>query len=270
MATDRLNRAILRTLSERPVQWSPTQQAQLAPAGREGMFVGAIAEGWMKKAPDGGVDPDSEQADEASAALIDGWSSTIVQRLAAGPLTLTEIGLALDTISSEDVAAKVATMEEAGLVEERPRAGEGEGAVYAATEWLRLATAPLAAAVRCERRHAAAETPPLEPLDVEALFLLPLPLLRMPPRFAGRCRLVVELPESDGRPAAGAIATVADERIVLCTSELEGEVEASATGTALAWFEAIIEGMAEDLEFGGEEELARELVEALNRRLFRS
>jgi DNA-binding HxlR family transcriptional regulator len=268
MATDPVNRSILRTLSRRPVQWSQSHQAQLAPAGREGMFVGAIAESWVRKAPGGGLDPESEQGEAATAALIDGWTSTIVHRLAARPLTLTELGRALDTISREDVAAMVAAMREAGLLEAQP--DDGEGAVYAVTDWLRHAIAPVAAAVRCERRHSPRQTPPVEPLDVEAAFLLTLPLLRLPADLAGRCRLAVELPESDEHPVVGVTASVEDERIASCASELSGDADASATGTDRAWLEAVIEGMAEDLEFDGDEALARELVEALHMCLFGS
>jgi DNA-binding HxlR family transcriptional regulator len=267
MASNRINRRILRELSKRPIEWFDNRQAQVTPAGREMLFVSAIGESWAKKAPGGGLDPDSEQAEAAVAALIGGWTSTIVHRLAFEPLTLTELGRALDTMSREDVAANVATMKEAGLIEARP--SDGEGAAYAVTDWLRHGIAPLAAAVRCERRWSAAETPPVAPLDVEAGFLLTLPMLRLPADLAGNCRLVVELPESEERPAAGVMAHVEDERIASCTTDLAGSADASVIGSDRVWLEAVIEGMAEDLEFGGEETLARELVEALHRRLFR-
>jgi hypothetical protein len=159
-------------------------------------------------------------------------------------------------------------MKGAGLLEARP--SEGEGAAYAVTDWLRHGAAPLAAAASCERRHMAEDTPPVEPLDVESGLLLILPPVRLPAELAGHCRLVVELPESEERPAAGVMARVEGGRIVACTSDLAGSADASATGDLRAWFEAIIEGMAEDLRFGGEEALARELLEALHRRLFRT
>jgi DNA-binding HxlR family transcriptional regulator len=267
MASNRINRGILRELSRQPIAWINNQQAQVTPAGREMGFVGAIGESWAKKAPDGGIDPNSDEAEEAAAVLIRGWTSTIVHRLAFEPLTLTELGRALDTMSREDVAANVAAMRDVGLLEARPN--DGEGAAFAVTDWLRHAIAPLAAAVRCERRWSADETPPVAPLDVEAAFLLTLPLLRLPVDLAGECRLVVELPESEERPAAGVMARVEDQRIAACSTDLAGSAAASAIGTDRAWLEALIEGMAEDLEFGGEETLARELVEALHCCLFR-
>jgi DNA-binding HxlR family transcriptional regulator len=267
MASNRINRGILRELSKRPIEWFDNRQAQITPAGREMGFVGAIGESWAKKAPGGGLDPESDEAEAAVAVLIGGWTSTIVHRLAFEPLTLTELGRALDTMSREDVAVKVAAMKETGLLEARP--GDGEGATYAVTDWLRHSIAPLAAAARCERRWSPDETPPVAPLDVEAALLLTLPMLRLPAGLAGHCRLVVELPESEERPATGVMARVEDQRITACTTDLAGNADASAIGTDRAWFEAVIEGMAEDLVFGGEEHLARELVEALHRRLFR-
>lgn len=268
MASNRINRGILRELCKHPIEWFDNQQAQVTPAGREMGFVGAIAERWVKKGPGGGIDPDSDQAEEAVAVLIRGWTSTIVHRLAFEPLTLTELGRALDTMSREDVVANVAAMREVGLLEARPDLGEG--ATFAVTDWLRHAIAPLAAAVRCERRWAADETPPVEPLDVEAAFLLTLPLLHLPADLAGECRLVVELPESEGRPAAGVMARVEDQRIAACSTDLAGNAVSSAIGTDRVWLEAVIEGMAEDLEFGGEETVTRELVEALHVCLFRT
>jgi hypothetical protein len=266
MAANRINRGIQRELSKGPIDWTAGRQAQIAPAGFEMLFVAAIEEAWLKKAPGGELGIDSEEGQAAIKALHAGWNSTAIHRLAVEPLTLTELGRALDTMSREDVAATVAAMKDAGLLEARP--GDGEGA--ACTDWLRHGIAPLVAAASCERRHMADDTPPVEPLDVEADLLLTLPLVRLPAELAGHCRLVVELPESEERPAAGVMARVEGGRIVSCSSDLAGSADASAMGDQRAWFEAIIEGMAEDLQFGGEEALARELLEALHRRLFRT
>jgi hypothetical protein len=266
MASNRINRGILRELTKRPVQWTQDRQARITPAGREMLFVANIVERWLANAPGGGIEIDAEEAEATIAALVYGWSSTIVHRLAARPLTLTELGRALDTTSAEDVEAMVGAMRDAGLLEARP--GDGEGAAYAVTDWLRESIAPLGAAARCERRYSAAETPPVAPLDVEAGFLLTLPLLRLPAELSGECRLVVELPESTEGAAAGAMARVEDERIASVSPSLEGSADAWAIGTDRAWFEAVVEGMAEDLDFGGEEALARELVERLHMRLF--
>jgi DNA-binding HxlR family transcriptional regulator len=266
MASNRINRGILRELVKRPVEWAENREARITPAGREMLFVAAIAERWLRSGPGGGVDIETEQAETTIAALVGGWSSTIAHRLAAEPLTLPELARALDTTSREDVDAMVGAMKEAGLLEAQP--SDGEGATYAVTDWLRESIAPLGAASRCERRHSAEETAPVAPQDVEASFLLTLPLLRLPIELAGRCRLVVELPESAERHVAGAMAHVEDGRIVSVSRCLEGGADASAVGTDRAWLEAVVEGMTEDLELGGEERLAHELLDSLHRRLF--
>jgi DNA-binding HxlR family transcriptional regulator len=265
MASNRINRGILRELTKRPVQWDDNRQARITPAGREMLFVAAIAEDWLRNGPDGGIDIDADEAETAVAALVDGWTSTIVHLLAAEPLTLPELGRALDTTSREDVDAMVGAMRDAGLVEARP--SDGEGAAYAVTDWLRESIAPLAAAARCERRHSAAETPPVAPLDVEAAFLLTLPLLRLPAGLAGACRLEVELPES-GYVEVGAIARVEDERIASVNPNIGDDADAWAAGTDQAWLEAVIEGESGDLALGGDTELAQALVDALHQRLF--
>jgi DNA-binding HxlR family transcriptional regulator len=266
MASNRINRGILRELTKRPVEWTENRQARITPAGREMLFVASVAESWLKKAPGGPLDIDDEKAEATIAALVDGWSSTIVHLLAAEPLTLTELGRALDTTSREDVEEKVAAMREVGLLEAQP--SDGEGATYAVTDWLRESIAPLGAAARCERRHSAEETPPVAPLDVEAAFLLTLPLLRLPADLHGHCRLVVELPESEERPAAGAMACVEDGRIASCNVDLEGAADAWAIGSDHAWLEAVVDGNTTELATGGEKLLARALLAGLHERLF--
>lgn len=267
ITADKYNREVLRHLGNRPSAWGDERNLELTPAGYDVRFVSAIGERWTKLAPGGGLDPDSEQADAALTTLIGGWITTIVHRLAVEPMTLTELARALDTMSREDVDANVAAMTAAGLLEARP--GDGEGATYAVTDWLRLAIAPVAAAVRCERCHSPEDTPPVTPIDVEAGFFLTLPLLRLRAGLAGSCRLLVELPEGDESRPVGVMARVEDQRITACTRNLEGDADAWVVGDQRAWLESVIEGMHEDLRFGGDEELARELVEALHVRLFR-
>jgi DNA-binding HxlR family transcriptional regulator len=268
MASNRINRGILLELTKRPLEWTDNRQARITPAGREMLFVSSVIERWLQNAPGGALKIEDEEAEATIAALIDGWITTIVHLLAVEPLTLTELGRALDTMSREDVEAKVTAMSDVGLLEARP--SKGEGATYAVTDWLREAIAPLGAAARCERRYSAEETPPVAPLDVEAAFLLTLPLLRLPADLSGHCRLVVELPDSEERPAAGAMAYIEDERIASCSTNLEGSADAWVIGSDHAWLEAVVEGMTEDLEFGGDGSLVRALLAGLHERLFGS
>ena len=84
-----------------------------------------------------------------------------------------------------------------------------------APEWLRHAIAPLAAAARLEFQLPQGETAPIAPLDVEAAFLLALPLIELPEELQGTCRLTVPV---SGRPPELAGVVVLVEDCLLYTS----------------------------------------------------
>lgn len=242
------------------------EQFQVTPAGRELLLVLFVAERWLQKAPGGPVDVEGKEADRVTDTLRDGWSSGIVPALATEPLTKTELGRALDTMSRESIAAKLAELREIGLIEARP--SEGEGASYAVSDWQREGVGLLAAGVRAERRHSGEETAPIGAADVEAALLLTLPLLKLPAELSGYCRLLVELPGSVERRAAGAMVRVDDGRVASCDVSLEGTADGWAMGSPAAWLDAIVVGETGELQFGGEEGLPRALIERLHLRLF--
>jgi DNA-binding transcriptional ArsR family regulator len=237
-----------------------------SPAGGEMLFVIWAIDVWLENAPGGPLSLfEHHEAHLPVEAFIDGWNSGILQLLAPSPLTATELGLALDTLSHRALRKKLAKLCDRGLIEARP--GDGEGAVYAVTDWLREAVGPLLVAVRCEMRTSGDPTGPSSPGAVETAFLLALPLLELPAEAAGRCRLLVDLPESDEQ-RAGAMVHVEDGRVASCSVSLEGSADSWAIGPASAWVEAVVEGKAAGLELGGEGNLARTVIESLHTRQF--
>jgi len=266
MATSSIKREILRELSDRPMRWGGSREARITPAGREMLFVAFVAELWLQNAPAGPLPFDSDDGARAVTALVDGWSSTIVHALAAQPLTLRELERAVECLSRRALKRRLLTMQRAGQVEARP--SDGEGAIYAATDWLRAGIAPIATAARLERRNPTEEMAPIAPLDVEAGFLLTLPLVELPSELSGSCRLGVELDEGGRSRIAGATARVEAGRVTVCAARLDDRADAWAIAPADDWLDTVIEPDAKRVRSGGDRRLARALLDGLHRALF--
>lgn len=266
-------RSHLRTLSERGALVSRRQREfpgsvdfEMTQAGRELWAVAEVVSSWLGAAPDGPLQLGSVAAKSAIKALLAGWSTSIVRALAARPLSLTELNTIIAGTSYPSLERRLGAMRLAGQIEKL--SGSGRGTPYAITEWLRRAVAPIIMAARWERRNAASVTPPISCLDAEAIFLLALPLLRLPPSLSGVCRLTVEVKAVDGGRLAGASVAVRDGRAVSQTTRLQGDVDAWASGSSRAWLGAVIEQDAGRLEIGGDGGLCRALLESLHEALF--
>lgn len=239
---------------------------ELTAGGRELLFVLGVVERWLGQAPGGAIELGGNAAKAAIKALAEGWSTTMLRALAAGPLTLTELDGVIGSLSYPSLERRLGAMRLAGQIE--ARAGNGRGTPYAVTGWLRSAVAPIAAAARWERAHLPQAAPPIGRLDVEATFLLAVPTLRLPAESAGTCRIAAEFANGKERRLAGAMVAVRDGRVQACTTRLQGNPDAWALGSASAWLEALIEGDLDGLELGGDCFLARSLLDAMREALF--
>jgi hypothetical protein len=105
---------------------------------------------------------------------------------------------------------------------------------------MRRGFAPIAAAARMELHYPEPDVAPPEALDVDAAFQLTLPLLWLPPEVSGTCRLDVRIP-GEGDFAVGAMAEVAEGRVVSSTPLLEEKPETLITGTPLQWLDTLVD-----------------------------
>lgn len=266
-------RSYLRTLDETGVVRRQRREGfpgsldiELTGSGRDLLSVTGALRVWLAAAPEGPLRPGSTAAKSAVKALVEGWSTTMMRALAAGPLSLTELDSLIAAVSYPSLERRLAAMRLAGQVEKTP--GRGKGTPYAVTEWLRRAVAPLCAAARWERRHLGQLAAPIGYRDVEAALLLAVPMLRLPGDVSGSCRLAVQLRNRDGHGLAGVMVSVEEGRITQCIARLEGRPDAWATGPAQAWLAGMIERDFKGLELGGDCRLATELVEGLHGVLF--
>lgn len=267
MASSSIKRDILRALYERPLALGDGRAAQITPTGREMLYISFLAERWLQNAPGGPLDYESGEAEAAIASLAEGWGSTAVHALAREPMTLPELKRVVAHIPGRALERRLLAMRQSNLVSLRPE--DGEAGLYTATDWLREGIAPLAAAARLERRDPKKGMEPIDELDVEAAFLLTLPLLELPGELAGRLRLAVEIgEEGDPHGLAGVTARVEGGRVVACERRLDQGAETWAQGSAGDWLDTLIEPDAKRVRTGGDPMLPAVLLGKLHEVLF--
>jgi hypothetical protein len=234
-------------------------------AGQELLFVSSVLERWFSQCPPGTARLGIESG-AALSALLSGWSSTVTHALALRPLTVAEAADAVGTLGYEGVEDCIAEMEAAGLLD---AAVDEEGKTqYTPTRWLRMGTAPLAAAARLEQRHPPGDTAPISALDVGAAFLLSLPLLELPSDLSGSCSLGVDLDEGVNPSPTGVTVRIERGQLVSCDLRLAEGADAWASAPAPIWLDTVIEPGASQVRTGGESRIARNVLDALHQALF--
>ena len=241
---------------------------ELTTPGSELLRVANVLRAWLAASPDGSLPLGSVAAKSATKALVDGWSTTLLRALSARPFSLTELDRLISNLSYPSLERRLTAMRYAGQIRGCPKRDGGRGRHYTATDWLRRAAGPLVAAARWERRNVPEATAPVTRIDTEALFLLAIPLLRLPDRVSGACRLAMEVADGNGSRLAGVVVGVGDGQVESCTARLDTSAAGWASGSAPAWLTAIAEQDTAQLEIGGDSQLVRALLDGLHDALF--
>jgi DNA-binding transcriptional ArsR family regulator len=265
MATDPINRGILRTALEHPVEVTPGHSFRVSSGGREALFVAFTVERWLQNAPHEPVAFDSPEAEGTVAALAEGWSATVVHMLAREPMTLSELEAAIEGLDRRAVSRHLEAMQGTRQIEAFAEGGE---AIYALTDWARAGIAPLIASARLERRNPMEGMAPIDALDVDAGFRLSLPLLALPKELSGLCRLGLNLDEDERSAMTGVTALIEEGRVVSCRDGLNAGANAWAAGTAADWLDTVIEPEAKRVRTGGDRWLSAALLGNLHKTLF--
>jgi DNA-binding HxlR family transcriptional regulator len=275
MAADPLNRQILLTMLDHPLETAPGRLLRVSSGGREALFVGSVVEEWLRRSPQGELDYDTPAGKAAVAALAQAWSATVVHMLAREPMSFGELHRAVEGVSRRALKRQLATMESFEQVVAFP--GPSGQPLYMLTDWLRAGIAPLIASARLERRNPMEGFAPIDALDVEAGFRLSLPLIELPKELTGSFWLGLNLrEEDDDRPAdeepkpglTGVTARIDQGEIVSCEAGLAGEADAWAAGSANEWLDTVIEPDAKLVRTGGDRWLTGAVVRALHKTLF--
>lgn len=235
-----------------------------APEAKRAIHLGGISELWLMESPEGELRWGDPGAREATLALVDGWASTVLHRLALEPLTLAGLDRAIPGLDRAEIEPCLRAMERLGMLESR--AGDGGEETYALTEWGREGVASLIAAARLER--VSGEGAPIEEIDVQATFALALPLVRLRGERAGTCALTVDLGAPGEPRICGGTARFEDGRLAAWSPEVAEAPDTRAWGGVDGWFRAVVEGRLDGLGAEGDTRLAASILEALHARLF--
>lgn len=250
-----------------------TVVTELTDAGRELLPVAGALERWLQEAPDGPVELDDPAAHGIVKVLTAGWDSAMVRALAERPVTLTELNEEIPHLTYPALKRRLAKLRATRLVSSTEN---GKATTHEATDWLRHAVVPLTIAGRWELFHDP-EAKPVSRVEVEAAFLLTLPLVEVPSkRLSGTCTLAVLVSEDDEptapEPTVAGVA-VEVERGAIVSYDPNGTSTTPTTwalGTPAAWFEALITGRDEGLRTSGAKpRLAKGVVDGLRETLFR-
>ncbi|MBA3866101.1 MAG: winged helix-turn-helix transcriptional regulator [Solirubrobacterales bacterium] len=238
----------------------------LTQSGRGLVVLINLLQAWLNTAPEGPVPIGSAAAKNAIKAFVEGWSSTLVRALAARPLALTELDRLINTLNYPSLERRLVAMRLSGLIE--PYESGGRANPYVVTPWLRRAIGPLAAAALWELQQGFLRSAPFGRVDVEAVFLLSVPLVEFSGSLSGSCQLVVEIPSGESTKSSGALVKLRNGRVESCVSSLESTPDSWASGSSAAWLRAIVMDEASELALGGDSSVVTELVQGLHGALF--
>jgi DNA-binding HxlR family transcriptional regulator len=236
---------------------------ELTTAGLELCSAAGALESWLAASPTGILALGDPTTKRAIKSLVDAWTTKMLRALVAKPLSLTELDRLLNGVDYPALERRLTAMRLAGLVEAAQ--GRTGNTPYRVTRWLREAVGPLIATADWEGRNGMVDSEPLDRLDIETIFLLAIPLVRLPSTFGGTCHLTVEISEKGLSPPAGVAVAVDRGRPVSCTSLLRTEGTSAAAGSRDAWVAALSGDEEATVNFKGDRALAQALVAALRR-----
>jgi DNA-binding HxlR family transcriptional regulator len=237
-------------LSKRPTSQMPyAVENELTSMGHEMLAVADRLETWLNQAPEAPSSLTNGSARGIVKAFVDGWGSTMLRGLGGGPMSLTELDRRIAELSYPALERRLSSMRMAGLV--KACDGPGASTPYTVTEWARRGVGPLVASGRCERHHMRNRAAPITREDIEAAFMLSLPLVGLPAETSGSCQLEVDADPADAREQVGVRVTVERGAVVACESDPGPTNEDFASGPAEQWFDAVSVGSENELRFGG-------------------
>lgn len=261
-------RVYTRTLAEigvidrrRRNEFPAVAEYSITPAGQALVGVAAVLEEWLQSAPDGPLAMGTVAAKSGVKALIGGWSANVVRAVAARSFSLTELNMLIPKISYPSLERRLNAMRLVKLIEAQP--SNGRGVPYQATAWLRRAVVPIVAAIAWEQRFLPEPEAHVGRIDAEAAFLLAVPWIDLGADVQGRCRLSVEIRGGTAPVFSGVVVGIEDGAVVSCTTRLDGQVEASASGTSGAWIRQVTGTTELQLEVTGSFALAEAMIDAL-------
>ncbi len=254
-------------VARRPDERSHTHvEFELADSGRELLGVAATLQAWLAESPEGELVLGNANAKGAVKALAEGWSTGMIRALASKPLTLTELDRLITDVSYPSLERRLEAMRMVGQIEPVP--SKGRGTPYVVTDWLRRAIAPVIVAVHWEQTQLPSKAPAITKIDVEAAFMMVIPMLRLGAELSGPSMLAVDMNGAGKARLAGVMVALEAGRVASCTTRLEGEPASEAVGSATDWIRAVTDPEPARLKIAGDRRLAVAYVAAIHEVLF--
>ena len=225
----------------------------LTGAGRELLAVAEGLQRWLTEAPQGPLELGGDPARAAVKGLVDGWMARMLAPLAGEPLSLTQLGRKLTSVSYPTLARRLETMRLAEQVEEGERTGSGTP--YVLRDWLRRGIAPLAVAVRWEHRHEPRGSEPVTREEIGSAMTIVTRLLELPPEPSSICQLAVRVPGGDSRKRPLGSAVMRAGTLVFGPVYPQRKPDAWISGTVEQWFSTVIDGDTRGLRLSGDRDL---------------
>lgn len=193
----------------------------------------------------------------------DKWTLLIVRDLVAGPRRFVELQRVLPGISTEQLRSRLNRMVADGLLT-RQRYREVPPRVdYELTERARQLMPVVGALARWGFDWTWGAPREGEAIDVGAVLRLTPGLLAPPAGLSGRVLCVVERPDEEP-PVRHYELTAAGGRVEICERDLDGNADATVTGTEAGWVRAFgPEGDLGDLRITGDQRLAEGLLSGI-------
>jgi DNA-binding HxlR family transcriptional regulator len=243
-----------------------TLEYEITEPGTELLGVASILQHWLGLGPDDHLALGGNPGKAAIKGLVDGWSSTVLGVLAAGPLSLTGLDDAIDTVNYPTLERRLATLRFAGQLEARP--GKGKVTDYAVTDWVRQGMSPLIAAARWEHHNRQDGTAAIASLDIECAFVLIAPLLKEPVALPGSRRTALRVQNDVRKRRYTGSVDLRDGAMIYSFGGPQSPIDGWVSGSTTAWFSAAIDGDVGGLEFDGDRDSALAMLERLHETLF--
>lgn len=246
---------------------------ELTAAGLALLELSTALEDWISRGPLGSSPLPDLPARRAIRALAGGWDSTIVMALATSPHSLHQLGNRIPGLSYPILKRRLAGLRSAGLVSAGSHEDDRRSQLHRPSPWLRAAVGPLSVASLWEEDHITASTERMTWDDIEAAFLLTLPLIELSDKVSGQCVLATPAPPKFDtlRSPKVAAVTVAVERgkVVSCGAGMPVYPGTWALGSPRSWLEVTINGRIGRLRVHGTATaVAREVSRGISRALF--
>jgi DNA-binding HxlR family transcriptional regulator len=227
---------------------------ELTAAGRDLLAVADVLQHWLSRSPFGPISLPDTAARGVVRALVAGWDSNILPTLAERPRSLSELSEEISAHNYPALKRRLSMLRSASLV--APVSGNGRSPAHGPTQWLRGAVGPLSAAGRWERIHSTDAATPVTRPEIEAAFLLALPLLELPAEASGECVLAVLAGQGLGaateEPELAAVNVVIENgEVVSARAGAAATPTTWALGTPEVWLTAVAAGCCDELRLRG-------------------